>query len=584
MAPPTPRGGDNSQKMVNDSGISNHESAPSYPVYRSEGGQPPRLDRSESKVSMKSDISRTDTLLSFQSTQNSPVVLRRKLGIVETVSLLIGVVIGTGIFVSPRGVLRYSGSPGASLLVWFFCGVIAFIGTVVFMELALMFPKAGGDHTYLHEGYGEVLAFLHGWGALLVARPMSLAIISIVVGEYMIFPYVNSVSDHLCLRDETAVKLHAATFIIFVMLLQASNLRVVARAQNIATVIKILTLLHIIALGLYDIAVDGPGYLAVDKSFEGSSTDVFSYGMAFYQGMFAFEGWNTLSYSMEEMKEPAKTLPRAIAIAMPTVTILYILTNIAYYSVLSPDVVLQSEAVALSFSAFHSQIFGWLTPFLICCAAFGTANGICYTFSRMTVALGREGHMPGVLGMVSPDTLSPNAALFLMCSLSLGMLLLPFSLEHQIEFFSFAIWISYTLIALAVIVLRVRKPEIPRPYKVNLALPVLLCVAGIFFILAPFVESRLVDVLGIVILIGSGLVAYFIFIFWEYRPSFMDTVTIYCQLFFNVTPSEYQPPPDMTTSDGSQVDKEEIKEKVGIDGSRRMSEEKQKILDKKEAK
>ncbi|XP_041457222.1 b(0,+)-type amino acid transporter 1-like [Lytechinus variegatus] len=492
---------------------------------------------------------RTGTILSVLSAKlkrknRGQVTLSRRLGLGSNVSLLIGIMIGTGIFVAPRGVLRYTGSFGASLLVWFLCGLIAMIGSLIFSELALMFPKSGGDHTYLQETYGDVLAFLHGWGAVLVVRPITLAIVSIVLGEYIIYPYF----DDLCYRDETMVKLHAATFIIVMMLVHGSGLKLISKLQVVFTSIKVVTLLLIIIDGMINISMGYTDYLDVNTSFEGTNKNAFAFGMAFYQGMFAYEGWNSLTFTMEEMKDPAKTLPRAIMIAMPTITVLYILVNISYYTVLSPQQVLMDEAIATTFSSFTLHGKGILQrclPFLVCCAAVGTANGLCYTYSRMAVALGREGHMPQIVGMVNPDTMSPNFALFLMGLMSIITLLIPVSLEHLIEFFSFAIWLSYFFISIAVLILRYTKPDLHRPFKVHWSLPVLMAILSVFLIIAPFFEAHGVnEVIAATVIIVAGLIVYVPFIYYKYQPPFMDKITIFVQLFLCIVNTEYKPPED----------------------------------------
>eukprot|EP00057_Strongylocentrotus_purpuratus_P034707 XP_796258.3 PREDICTED: b(0,+)-type amino acid transporter 1 [Strongylocentrotus purpuratus] len=419
-----------------------------------------------------------------------------------------------------------------------------------------MFPKSGGDHTYLHETYGNVLAFLHGWGALLVLKPMSLAISSIVMGEYIFYPYF---SDTLCYRDDTMVRLHAATFIIFLMLVHGSGLKLISKLQVIFTGLNVFTLLLIILNGMINISLGYTHYLNVSSSFEGTNKNVFSFGMAFFSGMFAYEGWNTLTYTMEEMKEPAKTLPRAIMIAMPTITVLYVLVNISYYTVLSPEDVLDAEALATSFSRHTTRstsLLQSLLPFLVCCAAFGSANGICYTYSRMAVALGREGHMPQIIGMVNPDTMSPNFSLFLMGFISIMTLLLPVSLEHMIEFFSFAIWLSYFLISISVLILRYTRPDFHRPFKVHWILPILMAAASLFFIVASFFAAfGPLELLIVSMVIVAGLIVYVPFLYYKYQPPFMDKITIWVQLFLFIVNTEYKPPENFPIyDDGSEND------------------------------
>ncbi|CAB1338870.1 unnamed protein product [Coregonus sp. 'balchen'] len=227
------------------------------------------------------------------------VELKRTINLLNGVAIIVGSVIGSGIFVTPIGVVKEAGSVGLSLIIWAVCGLLSTVGALCYAELGTTISKSGGDYAYILEVYGSLPAFLKLWIELLIIRPSSQYIVSYVFATYLLKPVFP------CSRvPENVVKLVAC--------------------QCIWT-----------------------ERLWPENAFEGTRMDVGSFGLAMYSGLFAYGGWNSLNFVTEEMIEPYKNLPRAIKISLPMVTVVYVLTNLAYFTTLSPEEMVASEAVAV---------------------------------------------------------------------------------------------------------------------------------------------------------------------------------------------------------------------------------------------
>ncbi|XP_043213280.1 Y+L amino acid transporter 2-like [Amphibalanus amphitrite] len=268
------------------------------------------------------------------------VTMKKDLGVMNGVAIIVGIIIGSGIFVSPKGVLVYSGSIGLSLIIWALCGLLSMVGALCYAELGTMIPRSGGDFAYIHESFGPLPAFLFLWVALLIIMPTGNAIQALTFAYYMLQPFYNT-----CHPPDDVVRLVAAMVICFLTFINCYNVRWSSTVQEVFTGAKIVALIIIIGTGVY---VLGTGdFSKYSQPFEGTRLDPGRIALALYSGLFSYAGWNYLNFVVEELKDPFRSLPRAIYISLPLVTVVYLLANVAYFAVLSPTEVLASNAVAV---------------------------------------------------------------------------------------------------------------------------------------------------------------------------------------------------------------------------------------------
>uniref|UniRef100_A0A095AUF3 Large neutral amino acids transporter small subunit 2 n=1 Tax=Schistosoma haematobium TaxID=6185 RepID=A0A095AUF3_SCHHA len=268
----------------------------------------------------------------FNRSINDKIELKRELGLWSGVSITIGTIIGSGVFVAPKGVLENSGqSPGISIIIWILCGIISLLGSLCYAELGTTITHSGGDYMYIKKAF----AFL---------------------------TWIN------------IMKVRWAT-----------------RIQNLFTAAKLLALTVIILSGLYVVC---QGRLENFEEFWQPTRPInpSRIALAFYSGLFAYAGWNFLNIITEELQDPEQNLPRSIYISITIVTFVYVLTNMAYFIVLLPYEIIQSNAVAVTFADRLYGKFSWIMSIFISLSCFGGLNGILFTSGRLVVLINQIGN------------------------------------------------------------------------------------------------------------------------------------------------------------------------------------------------
>ncbi|KAJ6660046.1 hypothetical protein lerEdw1_018244 [Lerista edwardsae] len=268
------------------------------------------------------------------------VFLRRKVTLTRLIALGIGTMVGSGIFISPKGVLQNSGNVGLSLLVWLSCGILSLFGALSYADLGTTITKSGGHYIYLLETLGPLPAFLRLWAEFVMIRPANMAVVSLAFGQYLIEPFFAP-----CHAPALAVKLITITGITLIIALNCWSVSWAANIQTVLTALKMVTVGLIIVPGI--MALSNGHYENFQDSFDTSSVTFDKLPLAFYSGMFAYGGWFYINFVTEEIVNPKRNMPLAVIVSLVVVTVCYILTNVAYYAVLTPQEILDSEAVAV---------------------------------------------------------------------------------------------------------------------------------------------------------------------------------------------------------------------------------------------
>ncbi|XP_071824234.1 b(0,+)-type amino acid transporter 1-like isoform X2 [Apostichopus japonicus] len=468
------------------------------------------------------------------------VGLKRQITLLGAVSIIVGSMIGSGIFVSPVGVLRQTESVGMSLVIWVLCGALSTIGALCYAELGTIIPKSGGEFPYLYDTYDPALGFLYAWVSTILMRPSSLSIISLTFAEYFVQPFFAA-DD--CDPPLIVIKMMGCVCVILIVFVNCASVKAATNVQVIFTAAKLIALIIIIIVGFVELGKGNTEYLNPKTSFKGSSSNVFAYGIAFYQGLWAYDGWNQLNFITEELINPFRNLPLGIIIGIPLVTVVYLLTNIAYFAVMSPAEMLSTSAVAVTFANRTLGPVAWIIPVFVCCSTFGAANGTLFTAGRLAYVAGREGHTLEILSMVHTKRITPQPALMFTGVLAIAMLI-PNDFDTLVNYFSFSAWIFYGLATLAVIVLRFRHPKWKRPVKVPLVLPIIFVIASVYLVIAPIIDSPEFGYLYASIFIIAGLFLYYPLVLRKYSPKVMGHITTFFQRLLQVAPSYYVAPED----------------------------------------
>ncbi|XP_031633074.1 Y+L amino acid transporter 2 [Contarinia nasturtii] len=460
------------------------------------------------------------------TSDNGKVKMKKQLGLVEGTAIILGIIFGSGIFVSPKGVIKEVNAVGTSLIIWVICGFLSMIGALCYAELGTILPISGGDYAYINEAYGGFPAFLYLWDALFIFVPTTNAIMGLTFSNYVLQPFFND-----CVVPVQAAQLLAAVTICFLTFINCYDVKFTTKLQNLFMFTKIAALVIVIIVGVVYMS---SGHMEnFDKPFENTETDPGKLSIAFYSGIFSYAGWNYLNFMTEELREPHKNLPRAIYISLPLVTAIYVLANMAYLAVLSVDEMNASNAIAVTFGNKVLTYGAWIIPIMVAISAFG---GLCVHImasSRMCFVGARNGHMPALLSYINIQTFTPVPSLVFLCILSLVMLII--SDVHVLITYSMIVESFFIMLSVSsVLYFRYKRPNMHRPIKLPLIIPITFFIISAFLMVVPIYVAPYEVGMGVLITV-AGIPVYYFGVVWKNKPQFLQNaignVTIFCQKF-----------------------------------------------------
>ncbi|NXF87024.1 BAT1 protein, partial [Eubucco bourcierii] len=453
-------------------------------------------------------------------------------GLISGICMIVGTSIGSGIFVSPKSVLANAGAVGPCLTIWAACGILATLGALCFAELGTMITKSGGEYPYLMEAFGPVPAFLFSWMSLFVTKPSSFAIICLSFAEYASAPFYPG-----CDPPQVVIKCLAVAAIVVITIVNSLSVKLASYLQNFLTAAKMIIVTIIIVSGIVLLAQGKTDNFK--DSFKDSKVSLSSIGLAFYNGLWAYDGWNQLNYITEELKNPYRNLPLSIIIGIPLVTVCYVLINISYFTVMTSTELLQSKAVAVTFGDRVLYPASWIVPLFVAFSTIGSANGTCFTAGRLVYVAGREGHMLKVLSYISVKRLTPAPAIIFYGAVAI-IYIIPGDINTLINYFSFAVWIFYGLTVLGLIVMRFTRKELRRPIRVPIVIPVVVTLLSVLLVLAPIVSAPEMPYLYCFLFILSGLAVYLLFVHFKFDwpQKIAKPITMHLQMLLEVVPAE----------------------------------------------
>ncbi|XP_036449269.1 b(0,+)-type amino acid transporter 1 isoform X3 [Colossoma macropomum] len=454
--------------------------------------------------------------------------LKSEVGLVDGVSLIAGVMIGSGIFMSPQTVLLYVGSPGVSLLIWACAGVLSMLASLSYAELGTVIRESGGDYIYILRTAGNLMAFLFAFMTNVVVRPASSAGQALAFAKNAVAPFYEE-----CPPPDVVVKSVAVIGLLLLTIVNCLNVRCSMVVTMYLMAAKFLALV-VIVIGGVVVLVQG-NTANLQNTFEGTNLSISGLGIAFYQCLWSYDGWNNLNSVTEELKRPEVNLPRALMIAIPMVTVLYLLVNVSYLAVMTPREMVFSSAVAVTWGNKVLGGWGWVMSVAAALSSFGSLNGSFFSGGRVCFVAAREGHMPDILAMAHVRRLTPSPALIFTTIISL-IVLIPGDFEGIVNFFSFTAWFFYGVTLSGLLYLKIKKRDLPRTYTVPIIIPILVLLAAVFLVLAPIIDNPRIEYLYVTIFVLSGVIIYVPFIHYKLFPGLLNKLTVVLQLFLEVAP------------------------------------------------
>ncbi len=445
------------------------------------------------------------------------VELRRELGLWSAVAIVVGTVIGSGIFLVPSTMVQRVGSPYLVFLVWIFGGLLSLAGALTYAELAAAMPAAGGEYVYLSEAYGPVWGFLYGWTQMWVAKSGSIATLATAFFYYLtnFFPGLDQVfyivplpiGEHGNPLELRYGQLLATALILFLGFVNYCGVKVGGRVQVAVTAVKVALIGFIVVVGL---AAGRSAGAVAQPAAAGASLTVASFFAALVAALWAYDGWNNVSMVASEIRQPQRNLPLALIWGTLSVICIYLLVNLAYFAVLSGPEVAASQRVA---AEMMRRVLGSGGADAVSVAAmisiFAALNGSILSGSRVPYAMARNGYFFAPVANVHPKHRTPGISIL---ALSCWSAVLVFSgrYEQLFTYVIFASWILYGMTTASVLVLRRKRPMMERPYRTlgYPVVPVLFVLVAAALVLSTLRDSPRESLLGIGLII-LGLPFYF---------------------------------------------------------------------------
>ncbi len=419
--------------------------------------------------------------------------MKKTLSVIDVVALIVGIVVGVGIFKTPSLVAANTGSAGSFLLTWVIGGVISLVGALCYAELATAYPHPGGEYHYLTRAFGQKLGFLFAWARMTVIQTGSIAMLSFVLGDYL--SKVFSLGRH-------SPALYGATGIIVLTVINIIGIREGKNAQNLLTAAKI--------AGLLLVAIGGIFFSNPQPVVEQSHSPAQAIGLAMIFVLLTYGGWNEAAYISAELRDVGKGMVRSLVLGIAIITTIYILVNWVYIHVLGIASMGRSDAVAFDAMARIAGPYGaTMTTVLIVISALGALNATIITGARTNYALGAEFRFFRFLGKWNEGAGTPVNALIVQGIISLLLVMLGSitmkGFATMVEYTAPIFWLFFFLATLSIIVLRRKEPQTKRPFVVPgyPVMPLLFCVICIYMFVSSIQYTGIGALTGIVVFLAG---------------------------------------------------------------------------------
>ena len=437
--------------------------------------------------------------------------LPRVLTATNALAIVVGIIIGSGIFLVPREMMAAVGSSRMVYVVWITGGLLSLFGAMSYAEVAAMKPRVGGEYAFLHDAYGPLTAFLYTWTWTMIAKPASIATIAAglmrVLGTFPVFAFLDHVAfAHLMWSQVMAI---TATWLITG--LNIVSTRDSAQVQTVLTWLKVLMILVI--AGFCFASVRYGDWHNFGTQFTGARGGFAGFMVALIAALWAYDGWSDVSQMAGEVQKPQRSMPLALVGGVAIVGALYMLTNAAIQYVLPSAAIAAAERPATDALRL---VAGNLGAGLV---SLGMAVSICATFvgsslsgARVPFAAARDRLFPSVLGEIHSRFKTPWASLVLQAVLSSLLLLAIGRFQALFSLAIFSEWLFYALTAATVFVFRVREPYVYRPYRVTgyPVVPALFILAALVLLVFSFMDQPRESIAGAIVIL-CGIPVHFLF-------------------------------------------------------------------------
>ncbi|XP_036621599.1 solute carrier family 7 member 13 [Trichosurus vulpecula] len=457
--------------------------------------------------------------------------LQRAIGYFHGVTFLLSTIIGAGIFIAPKGVLKYSSlHVGVTLIIWAVCAVVSVISALTYAEVGTTFPRSGAQYYFLKKSLGSPFVFFCLWTGFFTT-PAGIASRTLLLTEYVIQPFYPG-----CSAPTLPKKCLALAILWSLGILGVQGVKKVTWFQTISTMMKT-TVLCLIALnGAVLLVIRKENLIRLGDAFSSDLPNISQIPEAFFQGLYAYTGWEAMVSIAGDVKNPAKNIPRCIFTALFLVTILYLLVNISYLTVLTPEEIIASDAVAITWADRVIPSYQWIISIGVSTSILSGLLSTIFSSSRLLYCASQEGQMPLLYSMLNIH--SSPALPVIQTIIIASVMIFPSDLIRLINLLGFSGSIQMMLTIIGVIKLRYQEPNLPRPFKVHLSFALGTFILFFLLVLIPIIQSPKMYHIYVLCFILSSFLLYLVFVHFKFCFGWFNEVTCYLQLLLNISPPD----------------------------------------------
>jgi basic amino acid/polyamine antiporter, APA family len=439
------------------------------------------------------------------------VELKRELGLFTCILLVIGNIIGVGIFMTPGNVAQGLPTAGWVLMAWIIGGVMTTAGALTYGELGAMFPKAGGEYVFLREAFGPLVAFLYGLAYSLVTTGGTIAMLAIGFTEHLGL-------DTATWKSELLAKLLAIFVVVVLTFFNYRGVKLGAGVMDVLTSAKIAAMLLLVGLGF---AIGHGDTAHFNPLFSGEPTSVvIALGAALVPLAFTYSGWNATVMVAEEVRRPERVIPISLILGTLLTTLIYVLMNVVYlYAVPLTEIAsLKQDRPPVAQLAASNLFAPWtanLITAMVALSVLGCLSATMLSNPRTVFAMGRDGLFFKWAGTVHPKYLTPGAAILFESIVGCEFISWG-SFKQILDIVSVALVIIFAMTVCSIFVLRIRRPDQPRPYKCwgYPIVPGFFVIVSVLMVYSKFVSDKFAGIMGVLVVLG-GIPVYYVMLWYK---------------------------------------------------------------------
>jgi len=432
--------------------------------------------------------------------------LARDLGVSHAAAIVVGTIIGSGIFLVPAEMMQAVGSAKLVYLAWLVGGLLSFFGALTYAELGAMKPQAGGEYVYVRDAYGPLPGFLYAWTWFLIAKPASIATVTTglvrVLGTFPVFAFFS----HQVINQPFSVtygQLVAIATTVLISLLNYIGIKRAGEFQLVFTLLKVAIILGIVLIGF---SFHAGSWSHFAGGYSGARGGIAGFMATLVAALWAYDGWNDLNMVAGEIRQPERSIPIALVAGVASVGALYMLVNAAVQFVLPAEAIAASPRPA---SDAIGLVWGTLGVGLVSAAMavsmLVTLNGTIMSGARVPFAAARDRYFFSALAEVHPRFHTPSVALLVQAALAILLLLFGGSFRQFFSLAIFAEWLFYMIAASTVFIFRRRDPQAARPYRVwgYPLVPALFVLSSALLLYYTFTDNLWNSALGCIVILAG---------------------------------------------------------------------------------